>query len=1092
MCARKAEPQEKAEQLVVVGASAGGIDALSVLVSTLPAGLPAPVLIAQHLDPSRPSHLQEILQRRSVLPVRSVDDHEPLEPATVFVVPSNQQVAVTDHEVRVKVDTGSRPQPSVDLLFASAAQVYGERLIAVILTGTGSDGAAGARAVKAEGGTVVIQNPETAAYPGMPRSLAPTSVDIVAELDQIGPILGELLDGARRPDEDGLTAFLEELRTRTGIDFGGYRRGTIRRRLRSRIAASGVPDLEAYLRRLETDPREYERLTSSFLIKVTEFFRDPALFTYLRGQLPDMLHDGPTGAKELRIWSAGCATGEETYSLAMLVADVLGDRLATTEVRIFGTDLDAAAVEYARRGLYPPQALRQLPGGYLDRFFVPSDGGYEVSKAIRALTVFGQHDLAQRAPFPRMDLVSCRNVLMYFTPQLQERALRLFAFALREGGRLVLGKAETTKPLSNAFKLEESRLRIYRRRGGREKLPPLSYGEQVSLPTQPLHDRRTRRGELDAAVLRSRREGSRRRAAADQAEGLLHELNQGIVVLRRRYDIVRINASARRMLSVHGVAVGEDFVHLATGLPSNALRGAIDRAFAGETTTDIHQLSTADSDAGALRHLRVRSAPHRSDGVDGPVDQVVIELTDVSEMLADQHLLAEQQAAADRLGATNRQLVAANDELAEANLVLRSTNEELLLAHEEVQASAEEIETLNEELQASNEELETLNEELQASLEELHTANTDLESRGEELQAMARTVMSERELSESERARLAATLAAMDDAVVMVDEHGEAKVSNLAYDRLFSGLQGAFPADEGGTPIMLSEAQLRRRAAAGDRFQLRFTLAEGDGRRWYEASGAPLGMDGSARGGIVSIHDLTDLSLRVLQEEFVAVISHELRTPLTALAGYLQLLRRRLGSNSDATVDRYLAQASRQSGRMSQLIGDLFDVSRLQHGTLDYDFQPVELSELAEQTVELAALLDGGAEVNLKASAGPMLVVADPGRLQQVMLNLLTNAIRHSGTERIEMSLRRRQQTAVLRVRDEGRGIPPDQLKHLFTRFYDGQQQERRSGGGLGLGLYICREIVRAHGGTIAVRSPSGRGTTVTVRLPLQADADAP
>jgi len=279
-------------QLVVVGSSAGGIEALSTLVSTLPtppARFPAPIVIAQHLDPIRPSNLGEILARRSALPVVTVHDHEHLKPGTVYVVPSNYHVQITDHDIHLLPLGPGRPKPSVDLLLNSAAEIYREHLIAVILTGTGSDGTAGAHAVKQAGGTVMIQNPDTAAYAGMPQSLDPQTVDIVADIERIGPILTDLLAGVAAPPKPDavreLKPFLDHLHEHLGADFRAYKPATIMRRLQRRIIATESGDLPGYVNYLESHPEEYQRLVSSFLIKVTEFFRDPELFDVLREKM---------------------------------------------------------------------------------------------------------------------------------------------------------------------------------------------------------------------------------------------------------------------------------------------------------------------------------------------------------------------------------------------------------------------------------------------------------------------------------------------------------------------------------------------------------------------------------------------------------------------------------------------------------------------------------------------------------------------------------------------------------------------------------------------------------------------------------------
>jgi two-component system CheB/CheR fusion protein len=357
----------KTNQLVVVGASSGGVEALKRLVTTVPAGFPAPIVIAQHLDPGRASHLQDILAVRGPLPVVTLADQQELEPGVIYVAPPNTHVRIVDHWACSIVDPGSRPMPSIDLLFSSAAEIYGEDLVAVVLSGTGSDGAAGARDVKAAGGTVVIQDPATARFPGMTLSLAPTTVDIVASLDSIGMLLHNLLTGVRLDDSSAedqhLQALLDFLRSQGDIDFSSYKKATIRRRLHRRMVSLGIQDLGEYVQFVQRTPQEYSRLVSSFLVKVTEFFRDQELFDYLRSQILPGLIEEARQRGGLRIWSAGCATGEEAYSIAMLVADLLPDDIPATNVRIFATDLDGDAVAFARRGLYPAASLASMPPG---------------------------------------------------------------------------------------------------------------------------------------------------------------------------------------------------------------------------------------------------------------------------------------------------------------------------------------------------------------------------------------------------------------------------------------------------------------------------------------------------------------------------------------------------------------------------------------------------------------------------------------------------------------------------------------------------------------------------------------------------------
>jgi two-component system CheB/CheR fusion protein len=1101
------EEQSSASHLAVIGASAGGVEALTEFVATLPAPFPAPIVIAQHLQPSYTSHLQSILERVSTIPVRTVTDNARLENGVVYVVPSNRDVEISDHEVRLRDEGEGRPKPSVDLLFRSAAEAFGEELIAVILTGTGSDGADGARVVKEHGGTVIIQNPQTASHPGMPLSLAPSIVDISADLKAIGPLLHDIITGAYTPpppeQNREMHALLEQLRQQSGIDFSQYRQSTIQRRLQRRMADTGAAGINAYLRYLQRHPEEYERLVATFLIKVTDFFRDSELFDYLRETvLPDLIERARSHGNELRLWSAGCATGEEAYSLAILVADLLGDELPDFTVRIFATDVDTEAVAFARRGVYPTSSLQDVPERIVERYFSSVDGAYEIHKNVRALLVFGQHDLGQRAPFPRTDLVLCRNVLIYFTPELQRRALQLFAFSLQPGGRLVLGKSETTNPLPEYLALEQPRLRVYRRQGERILIPPGAEAGAFSAQQQTIQVRAVQLGrqrlQLRAPALQFDRF---ERPAPDKPDVTLLNLQSGVVVIDDHYDILHINLAARRLFGIHGTAVGEDFVHLARSIASERLLTLIDAARRGERPREILQVRSVEAEPDNLRSLQIHSYRQIVEGEDGENAPVVVEVTDISDLVREhERAAAELRDERDRLAEESAQyledaarlstllrevqqtvtrLLADNEELGRNNGLLRSQNEELLVGTEEAQAAADEVETLNEEQQATNEELETLNEELQATIEELRATNEDLEARSTELQDLAAA----REMA---RARLAAILSSMADAAVAVDRDGRPVLSNAAFERLF-GPDGASlqPEDEDGQPLKPEDSP-QQRAARGEQFTMQFTNRDAEGnRRWFEAVGQPV-EHGITEAGMVTIRDITERNLRRLQGQFVAAAAHELRTPLTVLEGSLQMLERRGGALPPEQSRQYLGMALHELERLRALTEELVDVERLELGQLQLARESVDLAEVVRQSVNAAQSLAEAQTIVLAPFDGSLLVSGDRMRLEQVFLNLLTNAVNHAPvSERIDVRLARVDAQAQVEVQDYGPGIAPEDLPHIFDRFY---QVERTTGArntGLGLGLFICHEIVVAHGGTIDVRSEPGQGATFTVRLPV-------
>jgi two-component system CheB/CheR fusion protein len=1067
-------------QLVVIGSSAGGIEALSRVVAGLPADFPAPIVIAQHLDPRRPSHLAEILARHATLPIKVVEEEAPLEDGVIFVVPSNRLVEIVDGKLRLRPAKRGSVAPSVDLLLETAAKTFGPGLTAVILTGTGSDGSAGAWHVKEAGGTVVIENPATAAFPSMPGSISPSLVDATADLDSVGQVLRDLLaTGGTLPegrDRDEFGALLERIRDRGGIDFSSYKPATIVRRLQSRMSATSQPTLADYARYLEGNPKEYAQLTASMLIKVTEFFRDPKVFAYLRDRtLPALIDEARSDGRELRVWSAGCSSGEEAYSLAISIAEALGGQPESFDVRVFATDIDSAAIAFARRGIYPPGALKNVPAPILARYFTKSDGAYEAIKPLRAMMTFGEHDLGARVPFPRIDLVLCRNVLIYFTPAMQRVALETFAFSLRDDGRLVLGPSETVAALPESYAEEQARLRIYRRLPGEQTVP-------LALP-KITGTRIDRVIPLERAIRSTRRELQRVADSSASAEQLVLQLGVGIVVVDTGYDIVRINTAARRLLGIHGTAFEQDFIHLAEALPSSALRVAIDAALNDQSTAATHEVEVEDVSNDGARFVRVIVHPNR--GPTGVVAGAIIELTDVSQVETDRATHSRALGRIEKAAAVNSRLLHANDELTAVVAELRTANQAMLHSSEEAQASSEELETLNEEFQASNEELETLNEELTASVEELRIANDDLASRTEELRLQAVALAAEKRNTEEERDRLRSVLASLGDAVLAVDRDGRTVATNVAYDRLFGRPEADFqPEDLAGIPLPPDDWP-QQRAARGERFRMQFAVAGGDGtRRWFEAVAEPLKAEDRTWGGVLAIRDLSEHALRLSLERLMAAAAHELKTPTAAIHNYIQLVDRYLGAGNPEKAGTYASRALAQTRRLGALIERLLDVSRIQSGQLELLLETVDVVAAARGTVEVAEVLPNAPPIRFSAPNGLVHVRADPSRLEQVFLNILANAIEHApGSATIDVAVRRSGRRVEIEVRDYGEGIPADGLSTIFEAYT--RHGHSQGAAGLGLGLFVAREIVTAHGGEITATSRAGEGTTLTVRLPL-------
>ncbi|HWT02246.1 MAG TPA: chemotaxis protein CheB [Pyrinomonadaceae bacterium] len=658
--------------LVVVGSSAGGIGALTVLVNSLAPEFPAPVVIAQHLDPQRPSQLGTILGRHSRLPIVTIHDSEQtaLEAGTIYVVPANRHVKIMDGHVQLEGDLAGRPRPSVDLLLSSAAEAYGEHLIAIILTGAGSDGAAGAVDVKEAGGIVIIQNPATAQYPSMPQSLPPTAVDYVAELEEIGSLLYHILRGVHvaAPEEkveDPVRDLLAYVSQQTNIDFRNYKPSTITRRIARRMAGTRNQTVTDYSTYVQTHAEEVNELVKAFLIKVTGFFRDPEAFEFLKTDLlPEVIARGREQGRVLRFWSAGCATGEEPYSLAILLSELLGPELPEWSVKIFATDLDEGAINYSRRGIYPANVLKELPEDYRVRYFEPFDQGFRVAKPLRQLVIFGVQDLSRGVPFPRIDLALCRNLLIYLKSERQQTVLDLFAYSLHQArGYLFLGKAETARPTKATFEVVNKRWKIYRCTSGPLALPSDKGMSPLQLSAMtPYSELRAR----SQGVLSPEKVAAGRPETADLETAHLRAFNEmmlrflpiGAVVINRSYRILTINAAARRLLGIRDLGYDQDFLHAVRGLPYADLRDAIDAAFRERTSVTLGGIEPDQPAGAAGRYLTLNIVSMLTEA--GAPDLIMISVADITEQVQMQKRLeavqAEQAQLVGELSATNRRL----------------------------------------------------------------------------------------------------------------------------------------------------------------------------------------------------------------------------------------------------------------------------------------------------------------------------------------------------------------------------------------------------------------------------------------------------
>lgn len=709
--------------IVGIGMSAGGLEACSQLLDSLPREPGLVFVLIQHLSPHHRSALPTLLASRASLRVVEATDGTELTANTVFVIPPDFLLELSDGHLQLVPRPSQEPNlHPVDYFLNTLAAVEADRAIAVILSGTGTDGALGVRAIKERGGTVLVQQPETAKYDGMPRAaIEAGAADIVLPPSEIGQKLVELAGYATAGPEvrAGQPVFtdrhfeeiFEILRGVVGVDFSHYKQPTIRRRILRRMAINRLTDVDRYVTQLRERPEETRSLYQDILIHVTRFFREPESFQALAASVFPSLLQGRRADNPVRIWVAGCATGEEAYSLAIALVEYAGDDLRERQVQVFGTDISESAIEYARQGIYPASVAEVIPPERLRRFFTKVDSGYRIVKSVRDLCVFARQDLTRDPPFSKLDLILCRNVLIYMDGSLQRRVIPVFHYALRPDGHLVLGQAETVGGAAELFALSDKRHKIYRKRA--VQLTPGA----VPVSSYPLARPSLPRGTLLTNG------ASEVRAIQNEANRiLLDRYSPCGVLVNDDLEIVQFRGHTGAYLEPAPGDASLSLLKLAREGLLHGLRSAIQAA--RKTRKQV-------SKAG----LRVRSDSGWTE-----TDLDVIPLTGLTTL----HFLvlfdkprppAETPKGGKSRGAApeHRRMSKLEEELVATREYLQSIIQEVEAANEELQSANEEILSSNEELQSTNEELDTAKEELQSTNEELNTLNEEMHARNEEL-----------------------------------------------------------------------------------------------------------------------------------------------------------------------------------------------------------------------------------------------------------------------------------------------------------------------------------------------------------------------
>ncbi|MBW4330813.1 PAS domain-containing protein [Stakelama sp. CBK3Z-3] len=711
--------------VVAIGASAGGIEALKTFVEHLPPEPGCAFIILQHLAPDHESQLSAILARAARLPVVDADHDLPIKPDTIFVLPPDRYLRIAGEGLFVEPPEAPRGQRmAIDYFMRSLARSSGPRAVGVVLSGTGSDGSAGLREIRAAGGLALAQSPETALYEGMPSAAIDQGVvDFIGPIDELVKQILSIVENAAPADDDDQASGEEEgitddqlksviavLKARIGHDFGAYKSGTTRRRVARRMNLLRFSSAEEYLTHLRATSSECDKLFHDLLINVTSFFRDPAIWKPLADTVETLL--AGDAADPLRVWVPACASGEEAYSLAILFEEICERIESECRWQIFATDLDAEAIARARQGQYPLTIENDVSPERLKRWFEKAGDGYRIEKALCERVVFAQHNLLTDPPFSRLDMISCRNFLIYLTVATQNRLLDMFHFALRDNGYILLSTSETAGQRQRYFKTVSAQAHIYQRLPG-------NTGRAI---TPPVKDDQGGRGIATRMTARASRRADRETLAENVRRSLLSRFGPASAVIDPDGEVAFYHGSIRR------------FLQIPEGEPSHNLYDLLSPSLRVRVREAVRETGEVSETRLNVRRARLSEGDVR----------VRIECERLPDEDRELYLVSfiEERDAADALPMRD-----ANEK--EADYV-RQLEHELLIVREDLQTTIEELETSNEELKASNEEAMAANEELQSTNEELETSREELQSLNEELVTVNSQL--EEKLTELERA----------------------------------------------------------------------------------------------------------------------------------------------------------------------------------------------------------------------------------------------------------------------------------------------------------------------------------------------------
>ena len=1103
--------------IVGIGASAGGLEAFTKFIDAIPDNSEMAFVIVQHLHPMHDSMLTQLLSRVAKIPINEITDDIHLAPNNIYVIPENKMLTSFDGVLKLSPRQKDTKNQAIDIFFTSLAEVHLDLAYGVLLSGNGSDGTIGLRAIKKHGGTTFAQDID-ALFNEMPQSAINAGVvdyvmaplKIVEKLIQISKSKHILSQEDDSNDELVYHEIIKILQQQSGVDFTYYKQTTIRRRIARRMALSKIANLRDYLKVLRGDKLASEDLFNDMLIPVTEFFRDSKIFQIIREKVFPIITSRLPEGNTVRIWIAGCSTGEEAYMLAIALHEYLGENLQGKEIQIFASDISEVAIAKARIGFYRKSQMRNVSENTLSKYFTSNTNGYTIKRQIRDLCVFAVHNFLNDPPFAKMDLITCRNVFIYMDSFLQKKSLTTFHYALKENGFLLLGKSETAVPAAELFQSFDKAGKIYIRKQVSGRFVHSGLGPNGKLKT------------FKSDIQRKEIIKEDFRKSADSI--LLSKYTPASVIVNEQMDIVHINGSIA------------EFIELSTGKPTFNLLKMAREGLAFELRNAWHKVKETDSIIKKER-IQIKSK--------GTTEEITIELQRLEDTAEPYFLVLFYKSIIDKDSLSSNKFT--SEELQDNVYLKRITQleKELAKIHDDVNAISEEQEASNEELQSANEELLSGSEELQSLNEELETSKEELQSSNEELLQINQELLNKQQEINISKNYTEAIVATLREPIVVLDTNLRIKNVNRAFSKkyniakdeakgkliyeiqnhLFDNvsmramLEKVLPEKTQlddyqisvnllpyGESIMLLNARqvtnetskeqlillaiedITERRIIEKRLQI---LSDGFEAKVLERTTDLLNANTELESSIKKLY-----VANVKLQEYAYVASHDLQEPLRKILMFVsKLLGMEENISDEALV--LLEKISKSSTRMNTLIKDLLAYSYLNNP--EKQFVKTDLNKIVENILVDFELLIEEQKIEVKHHKLPF-INAIPLQMNQLFYNLISNALKFCKNDnsicKIEISSRKLTLAQIKKfpaldqslgyyeiiIKDNGIGFDKQFENKIFTMFQRLHNNEVYTG--TGIGLSIGKKIVENHNGIIFSKAKENVGAAFHVILP--------